>query len=66
MSSDDGMDSLLECIIPGARGFLLLHPIVVDTYPHRGASGYAEARVPFPGSWVRRTGGQIPSNRAKS
>jgi hypothetical protein len=28
MSSGDGMDSLLECVVPGARGFLLLHPIV--------------------------------------
>jgi hypothetical protein len=24
------MDSLLECVMPGACGFLLLHPIVVD------------------------------------
>jgi hypothetical protein len=28
MSGDDGMDSLLECIVPGARGFQLLCPIV--------------------------------------
>jgi hypothetical protein len=28
MSGDDGMDSLLECIVPGACGFLLLHLIV--------------------------------------
>jgi hypothetical protein len=31
MSSGDGMDSLLECIVPGACGFLLLYPIVVST-----------------------------------
>jgi hypothetical protein len=24
MSGDDGMDSLLKCVMPGARGFLLL------------------------------------------
>jgi hypothetical protein len=29
MSGDDGMDSLLKCIVPGAHGFLLLRPIVV-------------------------------------
>jgi hypothetical protein len=29
MFGGDGMDSLLECIVPGARGFLLLRPIVV-------------------------------------
>jgi hypothetical protein len=28
MSSGDGMDSLLECVMPGVRGFLLLCPIV--------------------------------------
>jgi hypothetical protein len=28
MSGGNGMDSLLECIVPGARGFLLLCPIV--------------------------------------
>jgi hypothetical protein len=28
MSDDDGMDFLLECIMPGARVFLLLRPIV--------------------------------------
>jgi hypothetical protein len=30
MSNGEGMDSLLECVMPGACGFLLLHPIVVD------------------------------------
>jgi hypothetical protein len=29
MLGGDGMYSLLECIKPGVRGFLLLHPIVV-------------------------------------
>jgi hypothetical protein len=29
MSSDDGMDSLLECVMSGAPRFLLLRPIVV-------------------------------------
>jgi hypothetical protein len=28
MSNGDGMDYLLECVVPGARGFLLLRPIV--------------------------------------
>jgi hypothetical protein len=28
MSGGDGMDSLLKCVMSGARGFLLLHPIV--------------------------------------
>jgi hypothetical protein len=28
MSDGDGMDSLLECIVLGARGFLLLRPIM--------------------------------------
>jgi hypothetical protein len=29
------MDSILECIVSGARGFLLLCPIVVDAItPH--------------------------------
>jgi hypothetical protein len=35
-----------------------------DAYPHRGAPGHAEARVPFPGSWVRRTGDKISSAHA--
>jgi hypothetical protein len=26
----DGMDSLLECLVPEARGFLLLYPIMAD------------------------------------
>jgi hypothetical protein len=26
MSGGDGMDSKLECTVPDARGFLLLHP----------------------------------------
>jgi hypothetical protein len=29
MSGGDGMDSILECIVSGTCGFLLLHPIVV-------------------------------------
>jgi hypothetical protein len=29
MSGGDGMDSILECVVPDARGFLLLCPIVV-------------------------------------
>jgi hypothetical protein len=28
MLGGDGMDSLLKCIVPVAREFLLLHPIV--------------------------------------
>jgi hypothetical protein len=77
MSRGDGMDSLLECVMSGARGFLLLHTIVAgsldrlyprlamgDAYPHRGAPGHAEAWVSFSGSWVRRTTGEIPSIRA--
>jgi hypothetical protein len=77
MSGSVGMDSLLKCIVSGARGFLLLRPIVVGTlyrcyprpamgyaYPHRGAPGHAEAQVPFPDSWVKRTGGEITSARA--
>jgi hypothetical protein len=35
-------------------------PVMGDAYLHRGAPGHAEARVPFPGSWVRWTGGEIP------
>jgi hypothetical protein len=35
-----------------------------DAYLHRGAPGHAEVGVPFPGSWVRRTGGEILSARA--
>jgi hypothetical protein len=31
-----------------------------DAYPHRGAPGHVEARVPFSVSWVRRAGGEIP------
>jgi hypothetical protein len=27
MSGGDGMDSILECVMSGARGFLLLCPI---------------------------------------
>jgi hypothetical protein len=27
MSGGDGMDSILECMMSGARGFLLLRPI---------------------------------------
>jgi hypothetical protein len=63
------MDSLLDFSVPGVRGFLLPHPIVVDTgepptddtYPYRGAPGRAEARVPFSGNWVRWARGKIPS-----
>jgi hypothetical protein len=29
MSGGGKMDALLEYVVPGARGFLLLHPIVV-------------------------------------
>jgi hypothetical protein len=77
MLGGDGMDSLLECIVLGACEFLLLCPIVAcayercylrpamgDTYPHWGALEHAEARVPFPGSWVRRKGAEILSTRA--
>jgi hypothetical protein len=66
MSGGDGMDSLLECVMPRARGFLLLcsivatasdrhysRPTMANTYLHRGAPMHVEARVPFPGSWVR-------------
>jgi hypothetical protein len=28
MSGGDGMESILECIVPYTRGFLLLHPVV--------------------------------------
>jgi hypothetical protein len=28
MLDGDGMDSLLECLVPGARGLLPLHPIM--------------------------------------
>jgi hypothetical protein len=28
MSGGDGMDSILECIVPDTRAFLLLRPIV--------------------------------------
>jgi hypothetical protein len=28
MSGGDGIDSVLECIMSGTRGFLLLHPIM--------------------------------------
>jgi hypothetical protein len=38
-------------------------PATGDTYPYRGASGRAEAWVPFPGNWVRWTGGEILSAR---
>jgi hypothetical protein len=77
ISGDDEMNFLLECVVPQAHGFLLLHPIVVgaydrryprpamgDAYPDQGAPGHAEARVPFPGCWVRRTCGEIPSAHA--
>jgi hypothetical protein len=30
MSGGNGMDFILECILSGARGFLLLRPIVLD------------------------------------
>jgi hypothetical protein len=35
MSSGDGMDSTLECVVPGVRGFLLLHPIMASAYDRR-------------------------------
>jgi hypothetical protein len=28
MSASDGMDSILDCVVSGARGFLLLCPVV--------------------------------------
>jgi hypothetical protein len=28
MSGGDGMDSILECVVPGVRRFLLLRPVV--------------------------------------
>jgi hypothetical protein len=37
---------------------------MADAYSHRGAPGHAEARVPFSGSWVGQTGGEISSTRA--
>jgi hypothetical protein len=30
MLGSDGMDSIIECIVMGVRGFLLLRPIVTD------------------------------------
>jgi hypothetical protein len=30
MSGGDGMDSLLECVVPEARGFFLLCPIMAS------------------------------------
>jgi hypothetical protein len=69
--------ALLEYVVPGARGFLLLHPIIVgasdrhfsrpmrgDAYPYQGALRNVEARVAFSGSWVRQTGGKIPLAQA--
>jgi hypothetical protein len=35
-----------------------------NAYLHLGAPRHVEARVPFPSSWVRKTGGEIPSVRA--
>jgi hypothetical protein len=31
MSDDDGMDFILECVVSGAREFLLLHPIMLGS-----------------------------------
>jgi hypothetical protein len=28
MLDDDGLDSILECVVPSACGFLLLRPII--------------------------------------
>jgi hypothetical protein len=30
MPGGDGLDSILECIVPDTRGFLLLRPIMVS------------------------------------
>jgi hypothetical protein len=32
MSSGDGMDSTVECGVPGVRGFLPLYPIMASAY----------------------------------
>jgi hypothetical protein len=34
-----GMDSLLECLVPTARGLLLLRPTTSDTYPYQRVPG---------------------------
>jgi hypothetical protein len=46
------MDSILECVVPTARGFLLQCPL-----------GHAEARVPLR-LLGKGTGGKIPSAHA--
>jgi hypothetical protein len=60
MSRGGKLDALLERMMLGACGFLLLRPIVVgawdrryprlamgNAYPHRGVLEHAEAQVPF-------------------
>jgi hypothetical protein len=59
-----GMDSLLECLVPSARGLLLLRPTTSDTYPYQRVPGGAKARVPFSGNRVRWTGDEISSASA--
>jgi hypothetical protein len=62
----NGMDSVLECSMPGVHGFQLLRSIVVgaedrryprpmmsNTYPHHRAPEHPETWVPFSGIWVR-------------
>jgi hypothetical protein len=62
MSGSDKMDSILECVVTGARGFLLLHPVVTitkdrryprpkagDAYPQRGGQACGGSGPP-PGS----------------
>jgi hypothetical protein len=73
------MDSLLEFLVLGVRGSLLLCPIVVsaldrrhprpatdDIYSHHGAPERAGTWVPFSGNRVRWTGGEIPSILVRS
>jgi hypothetical protein len=52
MSDSDGMDFILECVVSGAHGFLLLHPVVPGAYDRcypRPEAGGAYSKWGAPG-----------------
>jgi hypothetical protein len=67
----DGMDSLLECLVLLAHGFLLWHPMwlmlkINAIFIRIGNPHHAEARTPFLGNRVRWASDGIPSTHAIS
>jgi hypothetical protein len=62
MSDGDGMDFILECVVSGAHGFLLLHPVVpaLMTDATRGPKRVVLIRSGEPPGTLDRRPGSLP------